>query len=54
MQARAFALSRPVSALSSLNVAAQSDQLTIDKRAYLDSNDIGDAEVVIAATDSRE
>lgn len=44
----------PVISAELVNVAAQSDRLKLDKRAYLDSNDIGDAEVVIAATDSRD
>jgi precorrin-2 dehydrogenase/sirohydrochlorin ferrochelatase len=35
-------------------VALQSDRLTLDQREYRGAHDVGDAEVVIAATNSRE
>jgi precorrin-2 dehydrogenase/sirohydrochlorin ferrochelatase len=44
----------PVVKAELANIAAQSDRLTLVHREYRDSNDIGNAEVVIAATDSRE
>jgi siroheme synthase-like protein len=36
------------------SIASQSGRLTIDEREYRGADDIGDAEIVIAATDSRE
>jgi siroheme synthase-like protein len=44
----------PVASAELESIAAQSDRLTIEIREYRDSNDIGNAEVVIAATDSTD
>ena len=44
----------PVASSELEQIAAQSDRLTIETREYRDSNDIGNAELVIAATDSRD